>query len=360
MENLGLGSDFQKFFTGKKILITGVTGFKGSWLSCVLKEFGAHIIGYSLKPESPNNLFNTGKLKKFIDHNYYENICNAEQLNEVFQKHEPEIVFHLAAQALVRNSYKDPKLTFESNVLGSVNILEAVRNSQSVKSLIYVTSDKSYLNKEWIWGYRENDELGGHDPYSASKAAAEIIFHSYLKSFFSNQNPIGIASVRAGNVIGGGDWAEDRIIPDCINALSKNETIRIRNPFATRPWQHVLEPLSGYLLLAKKLFKEPKKYCGSWNFGPNSSSISNVENLVKSILKIWGCGIYESIKDENAVHEASLLHLNCDKANQLLGWYPKWDLDETLQRTIEWYKNSLKKNEISLELTLGDIKKYFL
>ena len=359
MENMVEGIGGQKFFKGKNILITGASGFKGSWLSSILQSFGAQVIGYSLVPESKNNLFTSSKLEDTIHYNYYENICDSEKLNEVFQKHEPEIVFHLAAQALVRSSYKDPKLTYESNVLGSVNILEAVRNCESVKSLIYVTSDKAYANQEWIWGYRENDELGGHDPYSASKAAAEIIFHSYLKSYFSDNGSIGIASVRAGNVIGGGDWAEDRIIPDCISALSDNKTIKIRNPIATRPWQHVLEPLSGYLLLAQRLYQNPTKYCGSWNFGPSSSSICNVEKLVKSIIKFWGDGSYECINDDNAVHEASLLHLNCDKANQLLSWYPKWDLNETLQRTVDWYKNNIEYGKPTTELILNDIKNYF-
>ena len=284
--------------------------------------------------------YNLLELDKNITH-IDGDLLDGDKLNATFQKYQPEIVFHLAAQALVRFSYDEPKLTFDTNVGGSVNLLEAVRMCNSVKSVIYVTSDKCYKNKEWVWGYREMDELGGHDPYSASKAAAEIVFSSYCDSFFGKKRAIGMASVRAGNVIGGGDWALDRIIPDCIKAISKGEPIILRNPLATRPWQHVLEPLSGYMLLALKLYSEPLKYNGSWNFGPEISSIKTVEQLSQKIVKYFGAGTIEIETIEGAKHEASILHLNCDKTNTVLEWLPTWDFDSTMEQTAQWYKGYL-------------------
>lgn len=344
------------FFKNKRILITGDTGFKGSWLALWLNSLGAKVYGYALPAEKENAHFNLLNLKNDIKH-IDGNLLDFEKLNTVFQDVQPEIVFHLAAQALVRLSYDEPKLTFDSNVSGSVNILEAIRNTSSLKALIYVTSDKCYKNKEWIWGYRENDELGGHDPYSASKAAAEIVFSSYRDSFFSKNKNIGVASVRAGNVIGGGDWALDRIIPDCIRSIMNEKEIEIRNPLATRPWQHVLEPLSGYLLLAQKLYDNPVKFSGSWNFGPTIESIKTVKELTEKTIDIFGKGSVLIGKIDKDKHEAGLLHLNCDKSNHQLGWYPVWNFEQTVNTTINWYKNYINGANPE-ELSLNNIYQF--
>ncbi|MEX0596520.1 MAG: CDP-glucose 4,6-dehydratase [Candidatus Paceibacterota bacterium] len=345
------------FFKNKKILITGDTGFKGSWLSMWLYNLGADVYGYALPPENENDHFNLLELDSKINHTDGD-ILDVNRLNKIFSDVQPEIVFHLAAQALVRSSYLEPKKTFDTNVSGSLNVLEAIRETKSVKSVIYVTSDKCYKNKEWIWGYRENDELGGHDPYSASKAAAEILFSSYMDSFFSKEiNRIGLASVRAGNVIGGGDWALDRIIPDCIRAIMSDETIKIRNPLATRPWQHVLEPLSGYLLLSKHLYENPEKFSGSWNFGPHTDSVKTVQKLAYTVTDIYGKGSVAVDKIDEKLHEAGLLHLNCDKAIQKLSWKPVWNYEETLSQTVNWYIDY--SNEKSVEvLTTDNINKF--
>jgi len=325
------------FYKNKRILITGDTGFKGSWLAYWLQSMGAKVYGYALPPVNVNDHFTLLELNNIINHTD-GNLLDYELLQKKFSDIRPEIVFHLAAQAIVRFSYDNPKLTFDTNVAGSVNLLEMIRQTDSVKTLIFVTSDKCYKNKEWIWGYRENDELGGHDPYSASKAAAEIVFSSYYDSFFRNYPHLGLASVRAGNVIGGGDWSADRIIPDCIRALMKNEDIEIRNPISTRPWQHVLEPLSGYLMLAQKLYESPKEFSGSWNLGPSMTSIKTVKELAERIIAIFGAGSIKIGDVDLTKHEAGLLHLNCDKAIHFLGWQPVWDFDQTVFQTVEWYK----------------------
>ena len=326
-----------EIFRDKKVLITGDTGFKGSWLSCWLHYLGAEVYGFALQPEHEFDHFNVLGLKKII-HQRYGDIRNFTQLKKFIEKTNPEFVFHLAAQPLVRKSYNEPKTTFDTNVGGSVNILEAVRSTRSVKVVIVITSDKCYKNKEWCWGYRENDELGGKDPYSASKAAAELAFSAYYASFFDSRPDFGAASVRAGNVIGGGDWSSDRIVPDCIRALLNNKPIQLRNPDATRPWQHVMEPLSGYLILASHLSENPKYYGGSYNFGPDSEEMHTVKDLAKQLIEFWGKGSIEITKKDSDPPEAGLLHLNCDKAHQLLGWYPKWDFKRTVEQTAKWYK----------------------
>ena len=356
MENMVKYTEFTNFYKDKTVLLTGATGFKGSWMALWLYQMGANVIDYSLAPLSEEDHFCLLNLEKKITH-ISGNILDQKKLNGVVKKYKPEIVFHLAAQALVQLSYNEPKLTFDTNVAGSVNILEAVRDSNSIKSFIYVTSDKAYKNKEWTWGYRENDELGGHDPYSASKAAAEIVFSSYNESFFSKNAKIGVGSVRAGNVIGGGDWALDRIIPDCIRSIRANKPILIRNPHATRPWQHVLEPLSGYLLLAMRLYKEPDKFSGAWNFGPNIKSIKTVKKLSEKVISVFGKGKLELGFDKNANHEASILHLNCDKSNTHLSWYPTWGFDETIERTVNWYIGQLKGDN-PISLTMKDINEF--
>ncbi|MCZ2479765.1 CDP-glucose 4,6-dehydratase [Aquirufa nivalisilvae] len=339
-----------QFYQGKRVLLTGDTGFKGSWLALWLHSMGANVLGYALAPTSKDDHFNLLNLANDIEH-IDGNLLDSQLLNDVFERFQPEIVFHLAAQALVRLSYDDPKTTFDTNVSGSVNLLEAVRKTKSVKSLIYVTSDKCYKNNEWIWGYRENDALGGHDPYSASKAAAELVFSSYIDSFFSKNESIGVASVRAGNVIGGGDWALDRIIPDCIRSISRNIPIEIRSPNSTRPWQHVLEPLSGYLLLGQRLYESPKEFSGAWNFGPEFGSVKTVLQLVESCIQVYGSGEVMVGKTDGTKHEAGLLHLNCEKAKHGLAWHPVWGFEQTVFQTISWYKdfkNGVNPREISM------------
>ncbi len=348
--------DTQSFFSGKRVLVTGDTGFKGSWLSYWLCLLGAEVMGYALPPEKENDLFNLLGLKLLI-HHVTGDIRNLEDLQPIFKEFQPEFVFHLAAQALVRLSYDQPKLTFETNVGGSVNVLEAIRASESVRAVIFVTSDKCYRNKEWIWGYRENDELGGHDPYSASKAAAEMAFAAYQNSFFLRREELGFASVRAGNILGGGDWGTDRLVPDIIKALLAGEPIVLRNPRATRPWQHVLDPLAGYLLLATNLYHYPKIFSGSWNFGPSGEAIHTVLDLAEKIISYWGAGKITMEKQQDAPYEAGMLHLNCDKARRLLGWRPKWAFDKTVKETVLWYRDVMS-GESATSLTERQIKAY--
>ncbi len=345
-----------EFYSGKRVLITGDTGFKGSWLGIWLKQLGAEVIGYSLPPTSSETHFELAEVERIITH-IDGDIRDADNFIKRTQEFQPDILFHLAAQPIVKRSYDEPKLTFDTNVGGSVNVLEAVRLTSSLRSVVYITSDKCYMNKEWVWGYRENDELGGHDPYSGSKAAAELAFYSYWKSFFEPRQKLGIASARAGNVIGGGDWALNRIIPDCIRALKDNQKIIIRNPNATRPWQHVLEPLWGYLLLGIRLWEYPKRYSGSWNFGPKSGAILPVIELVKKVIKYWGGGNYSVETEDHAPHENQLLKLNSDKANILLHWETNWDLEHTIERSVEWYTR-VNKREKAIVVTREQIAEY--
>lgn len=332
---------FKNIYKNKKVLITGHTGFKGSWLAIWLKELGADVIGYSLDPPSEPNNFEATQLQEKINH-VHGDIRDLDRLMDAFKKHQPEFIFHLAAQPLVRLSYEEPKLTFDTNVGGTVNVFEAVRATSSVKAMVNITSDKCYENKEWVWGYRENDPMGGHDPYSASKGCAELVFSAYLKSFFSpgaaKGKTIGAATARAGNVIGGGDWGKDRLVPDCIRALSRNQTIGIRSPHAVRPWQHVLESLSGYLQLVAALWQDPQKYSGAWNFGPENNSHLTVDQMADRLVQYWGSGSWIDLSDPQAVHEANLLKLNCDKAHAELNWHSALTIDECLQMTADWYK----------------------
>jgi CDP-glucose 4,6-dehydratase len=343
-------------FRGKRVLVTGDTGFKGSWLSLWLAEAGAEVYGYSLPPESVDGHFNVVGLAGRINHQDGD-IRDLDRLGAFFRQAEPEVVFHLAAQPLVRRSYRDPKETFDTNVGGAVNVLECVRLSPAVKTLVYITSDKCYRNREWVWGYRENDELGGHDPYSASKAAAEMVFSAYGDSFFRARSGFGFASVRAGNVIGGGDWSEDRIVPDCIRALRKGQPIVLRNPEATRPWQHVLEPLGGYLTLAAALHRNPQGFSGAWNFGPDSAASRSVHDLTQGIVHAWGSGRIEIQSAGNAPHEAGLLQLNCDKAHYSLGWKPCWGFERTVQETVAWYR-AVVSGEQGLAVSVAQIQAY--
>lgn len=347
--------DALESFSGKRVLVTGHTGFKGTWLTFLLKELGADVTGFALPPGPGRNHFDLLGLQGRIEH-VIGDIRDKSALIGAFRSFQPEYVFHLAAQALVIKSYDDPVLTFETNVMGSVHLLDAVRQSESVRALVFITSDKCYENVEWVWSYRENDRLGGHDPYSASKAAAEVVFSAYARSFFSSQPKLGAATTRAGNVIGGGDWAIDRIVPDCIRAIEADSPIRLRNPQATRPWQHVLEPLSGYLLLAARLRQEPDKFAGSWNFGPSTDEGRTVMQVAGSIVQHLGRGRIEVTESQQ--HEATLLQLNCDKAQRLLGWRPRWHIEKTLAATASWYKTVLEGGDAET-ITRSQLKEYF-
>jgi len=323
------------FYKNKKVFITGHTGFKGSWLTLWLTMMGAKVLGYALEPNTDPSLFNVLNLHKDIDH-IIGDIRDFEKLREIITEFKPEIVFHLAAQPLVRLSYREPRLTYETNVMGTVNLLEAIRQTKSIRAVVNVTSDKCYENKEWVWGYREIDPMGGYDPYSSSKGCSELITAAYRNSYFKNTET-AIASARAGNVIGGGDWAEDRLIPDIVRSLSKGKQIIIRSPKATRPWQHVLEPLSGYLLLGRLLYEKGQEFAEAWNFGPNDSCMMTVEEIVKKSIEIWGSGSYVVDSSEQP-HEANLLKLDVSKSFMRIKWTSKLNCSETLLDTFGWYK----------------------
>jgi len=323
-------------FRGRRVLITGNTGFKGSWLSLWLHQHGAQVFGYALPAEEGSH-FTELHLERLIQHENGD-VRDLTHLSRFVEEVQPEIVFHLAAQALVIASYDDPKATFDINIGGGTNILESVRVTKSVRALVFITSDKCYLNKEIVRGYVESDELGGHDPYSASKAAAELVFASYARSFFSDRPFFGAASARAGNVIGGGDWSANRIIPDCVRALIGGKSIEVRNPHATRPWQHVLEPLSGYITLGSQLLKHGEGNMGSWNFGPPETAVHTVEDVTRTAIKEWGSGEINVSEISGKLHEANLLQLNCAKATLELGWKPRWGFERTMHETIKWYR----------------------
>ncbi len=350
------------FYKNKKVLITGHTGFKGSWLAFWLHNLKADVYGYSLAPPTDPCLFEILNLSGKINHNSGD-ILDSEKLNLLFQEIQPEIVFHLAAQPIVRRSYIIPKLTYETNVIGTINVLEAIRNTKSVKSAVVVTSDKCYENTASINGYRESDPMGGYDPYSSSKGCTELVVSAYRKSFYNvskygDQHQVAIASARAGNVIGGGDWAEDRLIPDCAKSISRDEEIIIRNPVAVRPWQHVLEPLAGYLLLGRQLFLNGSEYSSAWNFGPNEEDAISVEEVVRGIIKEWGRGSFR-IEADKIFHEEKYLKLNIDKAKNLLGWNPAYSVSEAIDKTTDWYKNYYDHKEIDIvDFTRSQIEEY--
>lgn len=342
---------------GKRVLITGDTGFKGSWLALWLTHLGAEVAGFALPPDSTDAHFVQLGLADAIDH-HDGDIRDLDTLHKVFAKTKPEVVFHLAAQSLVRRSYDEPNLTFDTNVGGSANVLEAIRQCPTVQAAVYITSDKCYENNEWTWGYRESDRLGGSDPYSASKAAAELVFQSYVRSYFDARPDFGIASARAGNVIGGGDWSVDRIVPDSIRALIADAPIVIRSPHATRPWQHVLEPLSGYLTLAEHLLRKPKCFGGAWNFGPLLDTACTVQDLTQRIIRRWGSGTLQIHQSPDMPHEAQLLHLSIDKAQIELGWRPIWNLEQTIGETTDWYMETAREGRPAGKVSLAQIQKY--
>lgn len=336
---------FYNIYKGKKVLITGHTGFKGSWLSIWLKELGAEVYGYALAPTSDMDNFSSCKLENEINHREGD-VRDGDHLKTYFQDVQPDFAFHLAAQPLVLLSYQDPVSTFDVNLMGTVNFWEAVRSTISVKAAVNVTTDKCYDNKEWVWGYRENDPMGGKDPYSASKGCSELITASYLESFFRAKGTCNIASARAGNVIGGGDWALDRIIPDYFRAFKEGYKLEIRNPYATRPWQHVLEPLSGYLNLGSELYINGKKFSGGWNFGPEDIENFSVKQLIDKLLLLTDDGGYTIPESVEKLHEANLLKLDISKAVTYLKWRPVLNFDETVNFTLKGYQDDLNGNDL--------------
>lgn len=352
---------FNQFYKGKRVLVTGHTGFKGSWLSIWLHELGAEVIGVGLDPYSDKDNYVLSGIGKKIKVDLKADIRDGQKMKDIFAKYKPEIVFHLAAQPLVRLSYEIPVETYETNVMGSINIMEAARVAESVKVVVMITTDKCYENKEQIWGYRENEPMGGYDPYSSSKGAAEIAISSWRRSFFNpadygKTHHVSIASVRAGNVVGGGDWAKDRIVPDCIRSLEADQPIEIRSPKAIRPWQHVLEPLSGYLLLATKMWDNPTKYCEGWNFGPRTESITPVWDVASKLVNNYGKGELKDVSDPNALHEANLLMLDISKAKFQLGWEPRTDINQCIALVADWYKRYQTENVY--ELCIEEIEKF--
>jgi len=351
MQNL-----FAGIYKNKTVLVTGHTGFKGSWLGFWLKKMGANVIGYSLEaPTNPNHI----ELLNLDITSITGDIRDLEKLNIIFKKYKPDIVFHLAAQPLVRLSYENPIETYETNVIGTLKVFEACRKA-NIKAIVNITSDKAYENKEWIWGYRENDPMGGYDPYSSSKGCADILANSYRNSYFNlndykkTHNTL-LASCRAGNVIGGGDWAQDRLMTDIILSVSQDKKVSIRNPYATRPWQHVLEPLSGYLNIGQKLLEERVEFADAWNFGPSDEGSISVEEVVKNVKKHWDKIDYEINRDPNQLHEANLLKLDCSKAHIILKWKDVWDSNTTFEKTVNWYKSYYEEENI---LTSQDLENY--
>lgn len=351
-------------YKDRKVLITGITGFKGSWMCQWLINLGADVYGLAIEPPTNPSLFERLNLEERCKW-YNVDIRNYSEVKKLIAEVKPEFIFHMAAQSLIRVSYDSPLETLDTNIMGTVNLFEAVRQSQIKTNIIVITSDKCYENQEWLFGYRENDPLGGFDPYSASKGAVEIIVSSYRRSFFDpinlEKHGVNVCSVRAGNVIGGGDWATDRIVPDCIRFLEKQTPIRIRNPHATRPWQHVLEPVGAYLILGAKLHtmenNEREEFCSAFNFGPLVSSNKSVELLVREVIKYWGNGelIYDT---REAVHEANLLNISIDKAYHLLHWLPAWGFEETVKNTVFWYQHNLDNPKGIEDFTNKQINKY--
>ncbi len=338
MEIMEMNSNF---WSGKKVFVTGHTGFKGSWLCLWLQQLGAEVTGYSLQPPTTPSLFDVAKVAQGMK-SIFGDIRDGEILTQAMQAASPDIVIHMAAQSLVRYSYTAPVETYSTNVMGTVLLFEAVRKTASVRVVVNITSDKCYENKEWVWGYRENEAMGGYDPYSSSKGCAELVASSYRSSYFNpaeyERHGVAIASARAGNVIGGGDWALDRLIPDILLAIQAGKPVKIRSPHAIRPWQHVLEPLSGYLQLAQKLFEDGANYAEAWNFGPSDEDAKPVQWIVEQLTQLWGEDAHWELDAKPHPHEAHYLKLDCSKAKSRLGWYPHWGLGQTLEAIIDWYR----------------------
>ena len=349
-----------EFWQGKRVFVTGHTGFKGSWLSLWLQEMGAIVKGFSLAPPTSPSLYVEANVSAGMS-SIEGDIRDFLHLRQAIYEFKPEIVFHMAAQPLVRLSYDDPIDTYSTNVMGTVHLLEAVKQIGGVKAVVNITSDKCYENREWVWGYREDEAMGGYDPYSNSKGCAELVASSYRQSFFNkdkyDQHGCALASVRAGNVIGGGDWAADRLIPDMLQAFSKNNIVEIRSPHAIRPWQHVLEPLSGYLTVAEKLYDQGCAYAEGWNFGPRDEDAKPVEWIVEHLSALWGQDAQWQLSDGEHPHEAHYLKLDCSKAGMCLNWHPVWNLEQTLDKIVNWQKAWLSNQDMK-QYTLNEIKEY--
>lgn len=348
------------FWPGKKVFVTGHTGFKGSWLCLWLKELGAEVTGYALQPPTSPSLFEEADVARDM-RSIIADIRDGERLTTEMRAAAPEIVIHMAAQPLVRHSYVAPVETYATNVMGTVHLLEAVRNTPGVRAVVNITSDKCYENREWDWGYRESDHLGGHDPYSNSKGCAELVTAAYRNSFFNpekySNHGVALASARAGNVIGGGDWAQDRLIPDIMRAIEQGRPVHIRSPYAIRPWQHVLEPLGGYLLLAEKLYTGGVAYAGAWNFGPHDEDAKPVQWIVEQLAALWGNGASWQLDGHPQPHEATYLRLDCSKAKARLDWHPRWHLENTLEAIIDWHR-AYRDGEDMRAFSLGQIQQY--
>jgi len=348
------------FWRGRRVLITGHTGFKGGWLSLWLHKMGAQVHGYALPPNTNPSLFEAAKVGSVIDSTLGD-IRDLDATKRALLEAQPEIVFHMAAQPLVRLSYQDPVGTYATNVMGTVNILEAIRSCPSVRAVVMVTSDKCYENREWEWGYRESEAMGGYDPYSNSKGCSELVCSAYRSSYFNpndyDRHGVAIASGRAGNVIGGGDWAEDRLIPDFIRAMASGQQLCIRSPHAIRPWQHVLEPLGGYLVLAQRLIQDGPRFAQGWNFGPRDQDARPVEWIVERLVQQWGDGASWRLDDQLHPHEAHYLKLDISKARTHLGWEPRWSLEETLNHIVEWY-HAFHRGEDMMRLSIKQIEAY--
>ncbi len=346
------------FWKDKKVFLTGHTGFKGGWLSLWLASMGAKVTGYALAPNTTPNLFHVLAIDSMIEKSHIADIRDLAGLQKAMSMAKPDVVIHMAAQPLVRYSYVNPVETYATNVMGTVHVLDGTRTIESVRATVVVTTDKCYENKEWVWGYRENEPMGGYDPYSNSKGCAELVTAAYRQSYFSAPNSSNkIASARAGNVIGGGDWSEDRLIPDAIKAFEANKPLLIRNPIATRPWQHVLEPLSGYLILAQALFEQGSAFTSGWNFGPCDEDNRAVQEVVELVISNWGDGACWEKEGLEQPHEASLLKLDCTKARTQLGWIPKWSLETAIQKIVQWQK-AFQAKENMQEVSLAQINHY--
>ena len=345
------------FWKNKKVLVTGHTGFKGSWLSLWLQSMGANVVGYALAPPSNPSLFEVAHVAEGMI-SLEGDVRNTEQVQAAVEQHQPEIVIHMAAQSLVRYSYQNPVETYATNVMGTVNVLEAVRQTSGVRAVVVITSDKCYENREWVWGYREDEAMGGYDPYSNSKGCAELVTSAYRQSFFNTAGrTVAVASARAGNVIGGGDWAADRLIPDMVRAITEDCPVRIRNPYAIRPWQHVLEPLSGYLLLAQRLYEEGTGYAESWNFGPSEDDAKPVQWIAERFTALWGGGASWALDQAEHPHEAHYLKLDCSKARIRLNWQPRWPFGQSLENITAWYKAHQQGKDMR-EFSLRQIADY--
>lgn len=346
------------FWKDKRVFLTGHTGFKGCWLSLWLASMGAKVTGYALPPNTTPNLFGILAIDSLIEKSHIADIRDLARLQKAMSEANPDVVIHMAAQPLVRYSYANPVETYATNVMGTVHVLESSRSVDSVRCTVVVTTDKCYENKEWVWGYRENESIGGYDPYSNSKGCAELVTSAYRQSYFSSPNSINkVASARAGNVIGGGDWSEDRLIPDAIKAFEINEPLIIRNPLATRPWQHVLEPLSGYLILVKALYEQGSIFASGWNFGPRDEDNRSVQEVADLLILAWGETAHWEKEDSEQPYEANLLKLDCTKARTQLGWTPKWSLNMAIQKIVQWQKAYQAKENMQ-EVSLAQITHY--